>query len=156
MYTSVMKILDEADIPYQVLPHSRSVFTVEEAARERGVRPAQIVKVMIVKTSGGSLAAILLPGNKRLDLRRARCELKDKKLRLAPPAEIERETGFPVGAISPVGIHSQMPLYVDRGLLNEEWVAMSSGSPDAGVVLESERLVELIGGRLGDFTSPAK
>ena len=152
MYTSVMEILDEAGISYEVRPHSKSVYTVEEAARERGVRTEQIVKVMVAKRKDGAFLAALIPGHRRLDLKKLRRELGDKKIRLAPPAEIEQLTGLQVGAISPLGIHSQMAMYIDRGVLDEEMVAISCGSPDAGLLLSSEALVKLLGGRLGDFT----
>lgn len=149
--TWVTRTLDAAGVPYELRPHSKCVYTTEEAAHERGVRVEQIVKVMIARTSTDELVAVLIPGDKRLDLDKLRGVLRDKKAGLASQDEIERVTGFTIGAISPVGINRFMPVYMDRGVLREEMVAISSGSPDAGLLLRSADLLRLVGGALGDF-----
>ena len=152
MYTHSMEVLDQAGVRYELRPHSREVYTVEEAARERGVRVEQIVKVMLAKSSEDTLLAVLVPGHKRLDLKRLRRALGDRSIRLASPAEIEATLGVTVGAITPVDIHQRVAIHVDRGILDEEVVAISSGSPDAGLLLSSRDLLAVVGGRLGDYT----
>jgi Cys-tRNA(Pro) deacylase len=150
LQTRVTELLDEAGITYEVRLHSRSVFTVDEAAVERGVHPRQLVKVMVVRPENQGLVAVLVPGDRRLDLKKLRQTLGVKRVRLATPDEIQLATGSPVGAISPIGL-DEMALFVDRGIAQEQIVAMSSGSPDAGILLASADLIELVGGEMGDF-----
>ena len=151
--TRVTELLDEAGIPYEVRLHSRPVFTVDEAAEERGVHPRQIVKVMVVRPEKGGLVAVLIPGDRRLDLKKLRKSLDVKRIRLATSEEILSATGNPVGAISPIGL-DEMALFVDRRIAEEQQVAMSSSTPDAGILLASADLIELVGGEMGDFVQP--
>jgi len=153
MYTAVMRALDAAGIPYEVRPHSRSVFTVEEAAQERGVSAGQIVKVMLVRKSDHTLVAALIPGDCRLSLKKLSLAIGDRRMTLATHAEIEAATGFTVGAISPIGLPAAMPIYADRHILLNETVAISSGSPDAGLLLKSVQLLTHVGGTMGDFAA---
>ena len=152
METEVTRALDAAGVPYAVRRHSRSVFTTEEAAQERGVRVEQICKVMIVRRPDRRLTVILIPGDRRLSLRKVRAALGERRLSMAPAEEIEARLSVRVGAISPVGLHAQLELLVDVDIEREEWVSISSGSPDAGVVLRSADLLAFLGGRRGAFT----
>ena len=152
METPVTQALDAAGVLYELRPHSKAVFTVEEAAHERRVRVAQIVKVMIVRLEGSRLVAALVPGDCRLNLKKLAAAAGVRRLTLATGDDIERELGLTVGAISPVGIHARMDVYVDEGIRREEIVAISSGRPDAGVVLGSADLLRIVTGRQGDFT----
>jgi len=71
---------------------------------------------------------------------------------LAPPELVESVTGLTIGAISPIGIHEHMDVLYDRGILEKEFVAISSGSPEAGLVLRSRDLIQLIDATPGMFT----
>jgi Cys-tRNA(Pro) deacylase len=152
METAVTRALDAASIPYELRPHSKPVFTVEEAARERGVRVAQIVKVMIVRLEESRLVAALIPGDCRLNLKKLAAAAGVRRLTLAPGVDIERELGLTVGAISPMGIDAHTDVYIDATIRQEEIVAVSSGRPDAGVVLLSADLLRVVNGQQGDFT----
>jgi len=100
--TRVTQALDAAGIPYSVRPHSHAVFTTEEAARERGVRVGQIVKVMIAQKGDVPFWPCVIPGDRRLDLGTLRAALADPRIRLADKAHIQSATGLTVGA-SPRG-----------------------------------------------------
>ena len=149
--TPVTRILDRTGIPYTLHLHSASVYTVEDAARERGVRPDQIVKVMVVRRSDHTLVAVLLPGDRRLSLKKLSAALGDRRLTLATPQEIEAATGYSIGAISPLGLPPAMPIYADVGIARNTIVAISSGSHDAGVSLRADDLLRLVGGIAGDY-----
>jgi Cys-tRNA(Pro) deacylase len=153
MRTTAMQRLDEAGIAYVVRRHSRPVFTVEEAAAERGVSAGQIVKVVLVRKSDRTLAAALLPGDRKLSLKKLSAALGDKRICMAPPALIEQTTGMTVGAISAAGLPAGMPIYVDEGVARQAQVAISSGDPEAGLLLASSDLLKLVGGVRGDFAA---
>lgn len=151
IHTPVTEALEAAGIAYTLRPHSRPVFTTEEAAQERGVRVSQIVKVMLAADGQGRLIAVLIPGHRRLDLKRLRQFLSDPSVRLLPAEQIAERTGLTVGAISPVGIHRWAQVLVDEGILEEEFVAISAGMPEAGLLLRSQDLLRVVPGTLGRF-----
>lgn len=153
--TPVTQALEAAGVPFAVRPHSRPVFTTEEAAEERGVRVSQIVKVMLAVDNQGRLLAVLIPGHRRLDLARLRQSLGDPSVRLLPAEQIAGRTGLTVGAISPVGIQRWAQVLVDEEILEEEFVAISAGVPEAGLLLRTEDLLRIVPGTLGRFSQRA-
>jgi len=149
---SAIAELEAREIPYRVLSHHQAVYTVEEAARERGVRPDQVVKVMIVK-GPSSFLAVLLPGDKRLSLRKLAEFVGHGRLKLASREEIVWVTGFPVGAVPPMGLaRAGLSIYVDQRLAHQQIVTISSGDPEAGLELSAADLLSAVSGHLGDFS----
>lgn len=145
MQTNVTKLLDENSIGYLVKPHSKKVYTCEEAAIERGVRVEQIVKCMVVKVAANEFIMALIPGNKRLSLKQLARACGVKRVSIASREEVQAVTGYPVGAISPIGIRKRnIDIYMDDSVKNEEFVDISSGRPDAGIELTSSNLIDLL------------
>ena len=121
--------LDQAQVSYRVLPHDQSVFTCEDAARARGVAPGQVTKTMLGKDPSGQLYAILIPGDKKLKIKRVRQAAGGKRIELLPPDQISSQLDLVVGAISPVDLIGRAEIYMDRRLLDETTVTISAGCP---------------------------
>jgi Cys-tRNA(Pro) deacylase len=152
-----MRILDSHGIQYVVKQHSRPVFTVEEAALERGVRESQIVKAMVVKKGDGSFCLALVPGHRKLSLKKVRQTLDDSKAQLATREEVTKVTGYQVGAVTPVGIRRKnMPIFFEQSILEEEYVGISSGDPNAGIELRSSDLLSILNATLVDLLQGAQ
>lgn len=153
MKTNVMRELEAIGVDYLVKPHSRKVYTCEDVAIERGVRLSQIVKTMIVKREDGNAVLALLPGHRRLSLKRLADLLGDKKVRLASRDEVVQTTGYEVGAVSPIGVRkSGLGIFVDSSVLDEEYVDISGGRHDVGVELRSADLVKAVGGQVVEIS----
>lgn len=144
MQTRVTQILDDAGIAYQLKPHSRPVFTTQEAAQERGVPEVQIVKTMIVETDAGDILVALIPGDRKLHWAGLRRACGQRRLTLIPRERILGLTGYPTGAISPVGLPDDFTIYADSGFLEQTMVSTSSGVPEAGVLLRREDLFRVL------------
>lgn len=157
--TMPMRALDEKGIPYEVLQGSSKQFTAEGVAEDLGVPVAQVVKAMLVQRSAspgaGSSPFVLfvIPGDRRLSLRKVGAALEDKKIALASQRDVERVTGFQVGAVSVLGFRREdVPGYVDQHVLELEQVLISSGRPDAGLAIAPADMVRAIkGSQVGDF-----
>ena len=153
MQTRVTEILDRNRIKYKVKPHSRKVYTCQEAAAERGVKVNQIVKCMIVKDLEDDFYIALLPGDKKLNLKKLAKILNQKKVKIASKKEVERITGYILGAVSPVGIkRKDIQFYFDRSIMDEDHIDISSGRADAGIELKSGDLLDLLRPQLVDIT----
>jgi Cys-tRNA(Pro) deacylase len=144
MKTNVMRHLERRGVAYVRKPHSQPVFTSEDAARERGVRVSQIVKTMLVIHPDHGVAAVLLPGDRRLDLRKVAAALGVKKVALLERDRVRATTGYEPGAVSPISMQSVRTFLLDPAILDEEYVDISSGRPDEGVELRSADLAALI------------
>ena len=145
MKTDVTDFLDSLSVNYKVLPHSRQVFTSEDAAGQRGVRLSQIVKTMLLTGRGGPVIVAVLPGHKRLDPKRLKTISGDKSLQFMDRGEIEEKFGLTDGALSQIGPPlDALPVYVDPSIFDEEKITISSGDPSAGVEMESNDFRKLL------------
>jgi Cys-tRNA(Pro) deacylase len=140
--TCVTDFLDTLNIPYQVKFHERPVFTSEDAARERGVRLSQIVKTMLLVGREDTIVVAVVPGHKRLDLKKLKKLSGHKGLQFMDKEVIEKKMGLVVGAMAP--IVEGFPVFVDRSVFDQEVVDISSGDPKAGLELRREDLRRLL------------
>lgn len=144
MKTNVMRILGKMGVGYVVKAHSRPVYTSEDAAQERGVRLSQIAKTMLVKLADGKCIVALIPGDRKLDLKGLGKLAGSNKMQFLPREEVRKFTGYEPGAVSPVGMVRNYTIFFDKALLQEEFIDISSGLPNAGVELRSADLLRIL------------
>ena len=148
--TKVTRILDSHNIAYRVLPHSEPVFTVEAAAKQRGVAEQEMVKCILLRDKDGHYVMACVQGHARLDTKALRMHLPKewKRLRFASAEEILTITSYVQGAVAPVGLPDDVPVVFDEGIAILKRVSISSGDPMAGLELEPKHLMRVAGARL--------
>jgi len=150
--TLPMRILDEGGIAYQPRQQARKQFTAEGVAEDLGVPVAWVVKAMIVQASDGSFSLVVIPGDLQLSLKKVGAVLGDKNGAMAQPRDVQRVTGFQVGAVSVLGYRrDDVPSYLDQTVLELERVVISSGRPDLGLEMDPQDLLRALGAQVGDF-----
>lgn len=157
--TIPMRALDEKGILYEVQQGSSKQFTAEGVAEDLGVPVAQVVKAMLVQRSSSpgkgesSFVLFVVPGDRRLSLKKVAAKLDDKNVQLASQRDVQRVTGYQVGAVSVLGFRREdVPGYVDQHVLELVQVIISAGRPDAGLALAPADMIRAIDGcQTGDF-----
>ncbi len=145
--TPVMEKLDELEISYTVKPHSKPVYTSQDAACERNVGLSQIVKTMLLIDRDGNMVVAVLPGNRRLDLKKIKKLMGVNDLRLLDKETVARRLGLVAGAIAPIDERFDgLTMFVDPAVFEEEFVDISSGDPCAGLELSRQDLKVLLKG----------
>ena len=146
MKTWVMEKLEELQIPYKIKPHSKPVYTSEEAAQERGVKLSQIVKTMILMSKKEQGIIAVLPGDKKLDTKKVKKITGLKELRFLDRIAVEEKFGLVAGAIAPIkDLFPGHILLADPEVFAEDPVDISSGDPWAGLELAREDLKKVLG-----------
>lgn len=152
-----MRALDEAGIPYEVHLHAHKQVTSAGVAADLGVPVAQVVKAMIVQRSvrapgQGEFAVMVVPGDRKLSLKKAAATLGDKGLRLAAKRDVIRVTGYQIGSVSVLGFRrDDIAGYVDRRVLDLPQVIISAGRPDAGLALAPAGMVQVMCAEVADI-----
>ena len=151
--TMVMRALEAKGIPYTYHKHARKQYTAEGVAEDLDVPVAWVMKAMIVERSKRDFVLVVVPGDKQLSLKKVAEALGAKDIAMASERDVQRVTGFQVGAVSVVGFRRQdIAGYVDQRVLELEQAIISSGRPDAGLALISQDLLRAIdGAQVGDF-----
>ncbi len=88
--------------------------SLEEAAGILGIRPADIVKSLVVKHKDGSFLFALVPGDRQISWPKLRALLGVNKLSLPAAESAFEATGYERGTITPLGSTRPWPVYADR------------------------------------------
>lgn len=144
--------LAASGIAYTLTRHGR-VNSLAEAAQARGVRPADIVKTLVVRRGEGDYLFVLVPGEREISWPKLRSHLGVSRLSL-PPAEVALEvTGYERGTITPFGSLTAWPVIADATLGGRD-VSIGAGGHGVAAVLAADDLVRVLGAEVADVTDP--
>jgi Cys-tRNA(Pro) deacylase len=136
-------ILKKYHIDYEKSKHE-AVFTSEQAARIRGVSLKQGVKSIILRTDEGKFIDDLVPANLRVDTKKLANLIGTKCLKFASPEEVLEETGCEVGAVPPFGILWDIPVYMDKKILENRKVDFNAGLHTVSIKMKSSDLKKVL------------
>jgi Cys-tRNA(Pro) deacylase len=139
--SSVTRALDELGLPYRVFHHPGPVRSLEQAAEERGQRPEQVVRSILFRLAQDRFALVLVAGPAQVSWPALRSYLGQSRLTMASEAEVLAVTGYPIGAVSPLGVPRPLRVLVDQGICQQEEVSIGSGERYVAVILRTEDLV---------------
>jgi Ala-tRNA(Pro) deacylase len=146
------RVLDEAGVGYELLPHAHTESALAEA-EALGVAPAEVAKTIVVRNAEGYVRAVL-PASERIDLRKLR-EVTGggkKEVQLATESELEQDfPEFELGAVPPVGGSRRDPVVLDRRLVEHDSIVLEAGTHDASVRISTNDLRRVASADVGDI-----
>lgn len=141
--TALIQFLDQKQVNYRLLPHSSSATTIEDAAAQRGVRPAQMVKSILLRDMGDLYALACAPGDQSVDPKKVRALLECRRMTCVAMEQVHELTGYEIGTVTPLLLKTPMPVIFDHKILTESEITISSGSTMAGIAMQLEDLIDL-------------
>ena len=151
--TPASKILTELNIPHLEHVHSSEITSLEQAAAERNQDPSQVVRSIVFPLSEGEYAMVLIAGPTQVSWRALRQHFKQSRLTIASPEEVKQVTGYQIGAVSPFGIPSPLPILVDESVLAQPAVSLGSGVIGTAIIITTNNLIKALGDyEVGKFT----
>ena len=127
-------------IPYQVFTHPGPVKSLEQAARERGQDPQQVIRSLLFRLSAEKFVLALMAGSGQVDWKTLRRYLGEKRLTTAGEEEMLRVTGYPRGAVSPLGLPQPLRILADPAVFAPEEISIGSGVRGTTIILRSADL----------------
>ena len=148
--TKIIDILDTHKISYRLLQHSEPVFTVEEAAAQRGVSKDEMVKSILLRDKDEHYVMACVLGYSRVNPKAVRTYVPQtwRRLSFATAEEILSVTGCVQGAVAPLGLPDGVPVIFDKAITQCQKVNISSGDPAAGLELNTQDLIEAAGAQI--------
>jgi prolyl-tRNA editing enzyme YbaK/EbsC (Cys-tRNA(Pro) deacylase) len=149
----VTRVLDEAGVNYEVLPHARTESAAAEA-KALGIPPGDVAKTLVVKTADGYLRTVM-PAAKRLDLHKLREARGGSKttIQLASEADLARDYAeFELGAVPPIGGGRRDPVVVDSQLARRDSVVLEAGSHEESIRIWVPDLLRVSGAEIADIS----
>jgi len=153
--TDLEEYMQENNIPGEVLHLEVPTPTVVAAAQAVDTQPERIVKSILFMVAGLPVLAVTC-GQTYVDRRvlAAVYSVGRKKVKLADPETVVRETGFEVGAMPPFGHRDPLPTWIDKRVLEQPDVFAGGGAENALVRLAPADIVNVTQGQVLDLLTP--
>ena len=125
----IIGILQENRIEYEAVDHE-PVYTNPAMAEALGVTEAETVKSLVLMTKEKRMVVLVLPGNKKVEWKKAAADIGTKKVSFAKPEQVLEQVGCEVGCVPPFGQLTPLPIYMDEELIKKTYVYFNPGVHD--------------------------
>jgi prolyl-tRNA editing enzyme YbaK/EbsC (Cys-tRNA(Pro) deacylase) len=144
--TRATQTLDGLAIPYRLFTHASPPASLQEAARERGQDPSQVVRSILFRHSGDSFVLVLMAGPGQIFWKRVRTHLGITRLSLADEAEVRRVTGCEIGTVNPFSLPAGTRILADANVFAPLEISIGSGLRGTAIILETTHLRQALPG----------
>lgn len=141
---------DQSGITFEKLEHE-PVFTVEESAAIHKAMPAAHTKNLFLKDKGGAYWLVVLPSDRRADLRAIAKTVGAGKFSFGKPEDMERLLHVAPGSVTPIAAANAppgvVPVVFDASFENQELIAVHPLRNTATIALSFDRLTGWLAGK---------
>lgn len=142
----VVDALESADADFEPMECDPDLADTAAFCEHYGIPPDQSANAIMLasKRPQGVHAMFLVLATTRLDVNRMGRDLMDvRKVSFAPPETTAEVTGMVMGGVTPFGLPSDLPLFVDAGVLDHPWIIVGGGSRDMKIKVDPEVFTRL-------------
>ena len=132
----------------EVLVCDASLADTEAFCNHYGYSLADSANAILISSRSGDLkhALCVLLATTRLDTNKvARKKLGARRVSFADPAITRELTGMELGGVTPFGLPSNLPLWIDSQVMQRERVILGGGNRESKLVMPPEELLKLPG-----------
>src|SRR5512139_100557 len=127
--TPATRLLRERGVPY-----TEHLYRYEErggtrvSSRELGVDEHAVVKTLVMQDEAGDPLVVLMHGDREVSTKALARQLGRKAVQICRPEVANRHSGYQVGGTSPLGTRKQLPVFVERTILELPRIFVNGGS----------------------------
>ncbi|MBT3390435.1 MAG: YbaK/EbsC family protein [Chloroflexi bacterium] len=140
----IASILIGKHIPHRVFQHESPPRSVEKAAEVRGQTPDQVVRSILFRMAEDEYLMVLMAGPEQIDWGALRRYLGVSRITMANKDDVLRVTGYPIGAVAPLGLPRPIRILVDDGLLALDEISLGSGVRGTAILMQAADLLSAI------------
>jgi Cys-tRNA(Pro) deacylase len=149
---NLIAFLRQNKVEFEFL-EKKSTHHAAEASKAANIPLDRIVKTLVfVDQDSKPLIAIV-----RADCNVNRHKLEScsgsKSVKIASDESAEKTTGYPTGGIPPVGHRKKLPVYLDKQVLNNDYVWCGGGTRTRLVKLKMQDIVSLVAPHICDIST---
>ena len=115
------------------IAHSNHLYTYEEhggtrvSSRELNVAEHAVVKTLVMEDENGKPLIVLMHGDRKVSTKELARQLGVKKVAPCTPEDAYRHTGYLVGGCSPFGTKKQLPICLEKSILDLPLIYINGG-----------------------------
>ena len=126
---NIVDILKRNKITHEEVEHE-PVYTNPAMAQALGVSEGETVKSLVLLTKEKQMVVLVLPGDKKVEWKKAAAGIGTKKVSFAKPEAVLEKVGCEVGCVPPFGQLTPLPIFMDQELAKKEFVYFNPGKHD--------------------------
>jgi Ala-tRNA(Pro) deacylase len=138
----IIGVLEENRIPYEIFEHE-PVYTNPTMAAALKVSESETVKSLVLLTKEKEMVVLVMPGDKRVDWKKAAAGIGTKKVSFAKPEAVLETVGCEVGCVPPFGQLTELPIFMDKDLPRKDVVYFNPGVHDKSFKIKAWDLKKL-------------
>ena len=143
---------EASGLPHRVVRHGPAR-SLAEAARLRGVTPADVVKTLVVRRADDDFVFVLVPGDRTISWPKLRRLLGVSRLSM-PDADVARQaTGYERGTITPFGATTPWPVIADERVRGRE-ITLGAGEHGVALAVQADDALRALDATVADISDP--
>ncbi len=152
--TNAARLLDQLKIDYRLLEYDydQDDLSAASAAQQLGVPADQIFKTLVARGDKTGVITASIPGDHELDLKALARLSGNKKVELIALKELQPLTGYLRGAVSPLGMKSAYPYFLDQEVEKFPEVIVSAGIRGLQIAVKPSDLAKATKAVTGQIT----
>jgi len=147
-----MRLLEQHQVPYEVVEFDDSMRDAEEIAEALGIPPYMVYKTLVAEPDGGGKPVlVMIAANRRLHLKRLAVATGVKKIRMSAHKDAEALTGLKVGGISALALtHKNWTVVLDQPATELEHILVSGGQRGVDLRVPVMGLMRVVRARIAE------
>ncbi len=109
--------------PYEYLAHGGA----QHSARVLGLDPSSVVKTLVMQDQDARPLLVLMHGDRTVSTKALARQIGAKSVEPCAPDTAQRHSGYLVGGTSPFGTRREMPVYIERTILDLPHICINGG-----------------------------
>jgi Cys-tRNA(Pro) deacylase len=115
------------------IAHSNHLFAYEEhggtkvSSRELNVAEHAVVKTLVMEDENARPLIVLMHGDRKVSTKELARQAGCKRISPCKPEDAHRHTGYLVGGCSPFGTRKQLPIYMEKTILDLPLIYINGG-----------------------------
>ena len=153
--TNVMRILDQAKIPYSHYTYEHREGEAVDGltvAASMNQPPERVFKTLVTQGADRNYYVFVVPVLAELDLKKAAKAAGVKSVAMIHVADINKVTGYIRGGCSPVGMKKQFVTVYDESCLAQQTMLVSGGRIGTQIECAPADLIKVTRGRTAAIT----
>ena len=152
----VRSLVEDHGLDAEIVWHREDpVLSLEDAMRVHGLSPGNVLKCLLMKGRKGRVVAIMAPGDVRIDMRKLGELAGERKLSFVSREDLRERFSVEPGELDPLTLPRMADqVFIERSLLDRDWVMGSAGSRFCGLRVKPLELVEALGVPVVDVAKP--
>jgi Cys-tRNA(Pro)/Cys-tRNA(Cys) deacylase len=138
---------------YRFLEKENTIHTAD-ASKVTGIDIHKITKNLVSKTNEDEYVLIIVPGDRRVDLKKAAKVLGVKNVRLMPYLEADKISGYSPGGTPSIGLKKKVRTVIDEDLIKLHTFYCGGGSRNRLLELRSKDVIRISNAIIAKISKP--